>query len=61
MFSSGPAEFLHGKALEFAEKDAELELWIIGTLEAEAIGLPTRKDYEARLKVTNIHRYVSPI
>jgi hypothetical protein len=46
-------EFLHSKVVEFTDKEREMEQWIDETLEKAASGLPTRKDYEARLKVNN--------
>ena len=48
------AEFLHGKVVEFTDKEREMEQWIDQTLEKAADGLPTRKDYETRMKVNTL-------
>ena len=51
VFPNTDPEFLHGKIQEFADKDEDMARWIDETLENKASGLPTRKDYEKRVKV----------
>jgi len=52
VFPNTDPEFLHGKIQEFADKDDEMVRWIDETLENKASGLPTRKDYEKRVKAS---------
>jgi len=51
VFPNTDPEFLNEKVLEFADKEEEMVRWIDETLENKAAGLPTRKDYEKRVKV----------
>ena len=51
VFPNTDPEFLHEKVLEFADKEDQMARWIDETLENKADGLPTRKDYEKRVKV----------
>ena len=51
VFPETDPEYLHRKVLEFVGKDAEFARWIDETLESGVADLPTRKDYESRLKV----------
>ena len=51
VFPETDPEFLHRKVIEFADKEAEFAAWIDATLEKGVDDLPTRKDYEKRLKV----------
>lgn len=46
-------EFLNEKVLEFADKEDEMARWIDETLENKASGLPSRRDYEKRVKVSS--------
>jgi hypothetical protein len=49
---------LHNKVLEFTDKEEEMARWIDETLENKAVGLPTRKDYEKRLKVKHLNLFL---
>ena len=51
VFPETDPEFLHAKIQEFVEKKEDMTDWINETLENKASGLPSRKDYETRVKV----------
>ncbi len=46
-------EFLKQKSLEFANQKDVMERWINETIENFSSGLPTRKEYESRIKLQN--------
>jgi hypothetical protein len=58
VFPETDPEFLHRKVIEFADKEAEFAAWIDATLEKGVDDLPTRKDYEKRLKVIIIYCFI---
>jgi hypothetical protein len=58
VFPNTDPEFLHNKVLEFTDKEEEMARWIDETLENKAVGLPTRKDYEKRLKVKHLNLFL---